>query len=313
MSAPARPAPPRGAPPALAGRRRELELPGGGRVSWYEDGPAASAAAPLVLIHSINAVGSAYEVKPLFDHYRGHRPVYAPDLPGFGLSARAARRYTPRLMTDAVHAVVAEARRAHGGVPVDALALSLAAEFLARAATEDPAGYRSLALVSPTGFNRAALRLGPPGSTLGRAGVYRVLTARWLGRRLFGLLTRRPVIRYFLRRTWGSADIDQGLLDYDVELARQDGAEHAPLSFLSGYLFSGDSGTLYRGLARPVWVAHGVRGDFVDYRGLGQLAAQPGWKVEVMQTGALPHFERPAEFVARYDAWLAALPPVAPG
>ena len=114
MSAPARPAPPRGAPPALAGRRRELELPGGGRVSWYEDGPAASAAAPLVLIHSINAVGSAYEVKPLFDHYRGHRPVYAPDLPGFGLSARAARRYTPRLMTDAVPRRRRRARRRRG-------------------------------------------------------------------------------------------------------------------------------------------------------------------------------------------------------
>ena len=38
---------------------------------------------PLLLLHSINASASAYEVKPLFEHYRQQRPVYAPDLPGF--------------------------------------------------------------------------------------------------------------------------------------------------------------------------------------------------------------------------------------
>ncbi len=291
------------APPALAGRRRELDLPDAGRISWYEDAPSAAAARPLVLVHSVNAAGSAYEVKPLYDHYRQRRPVYAPDLPGFGLSGRAARIYTPRIMTDAVHAVVAAARRAHGGVAVDAIALSLGAEFLARAAIEDPHSYRSLGLVSPTGFNRLPLRQGVPGSTLGRAGVYRVIAAPWLGRSLFRLLTRRPVIRYFLRRTWGAPGIDEGLLDYDVAVTAQLGAEHAPLSFLSGYLFSGDSGTLYRGLAQPVWVAHGVRGDFVDYRGLRGLADRPNWQLQILQTGALPHFERLAEFVARFDAW----------
>ncbi|GAC1631487.1 MAG: hypothetical protein NVS9B10_24950 [Nevskia sp.] len=65
------------------------------------------AAGPLLLIHSINASGSAYEIKPLYAHYRGERPVLALDLPGFGCSGRSDRACTPRLMTDAVLAMSA--------------------------------------------------------------------------------------------------------------------------------------------------------------------------------------------------------------
>jgi hypothetical protein len=108
-----------------------------------------------------------------------------------------------------------------------------------------------------------------------------------------------------LRRTWGSKNIDEGLLDYDYLTTRAEGAEHAPLHFLSGCLFSGDSGTLYEGLTHPIWVAHGIRGDFVDYRGLGQVADRPNWAVEVLPTGALPHFEMLSRFVQLYEIWAA--------
>jgi pimeloyl-ACP methyl ester carboxylesterase len=294
-------------PPALAGTRREVLDPGVGLLSWYQDGPADTNERPLVLVHSINAAGSAYEVKPLYDHYRHLRPVYALDLPGFALSERSDRRYTPRLMTDALHTLIAQVRREHGKVAVDAIALSLSAEFLARAASEAPDAFRSLGLVSPTGFNRARLREGPAGSTRGSAAVYAIIAAPALRHRVYGLLTRRGVIRYFLARTWGSPAIDEGLLDYDCVLVRLPGALHAPLFFLSGFLFSGDSGSLYRALSMPVWVAHGVRGDFTNYSGLRNFADRPNWTVVVLPTGALPHFEVPGEFMRRYDAWSAGL------
>ena len=35
-------------------------------------------------MHSVNASASAFEVAPLYDHYRQTRPTYAVDLPGFG-------------------------------------------------------------------------------------------------------------------------------------------------------------------------------------------------------------------------------------
>jgi hypothetical protein len=61
--------------------------------------------------------------------------------------------YTPRLMTDAVHAILAVIRDKYGDAPVDAIALSLSCEFLARAAIEDRGAFRSIGFVSPTGFN----------------------------------------------------------------------------------------------------------------------------------------------------------------
>jgi pimeloyl-ACP methyl ester carboxylesterase len=292
-------------PPALPGVAEAINDPSVGRLSWYQDGPAdgLTPQRPLLLLHSINAAASAYEMKPLYEHYRKQRPVYALDFPGYGFSDRSARMYTPRLMTDAIHSLLAVIRRQPAALPVDAIALSLSCEFLARAAAEDPAAFRSLAFVSPTGFNRLPLRQGAPGSTRGLPRMLAVITRPAVGRRLFRLLTRRGVIRYFLRRTWGSKRIDEGLLDYDYLTTHVEGAEHAPLHFLSGFLFSGDSGTLYQELTQPIWVVHGVRGDFVDYRGLRQVAQRSNWTCEVMPTGALPHFEMAEEFVRRYDAW----------
>lgn len=299
-------------PPALSGARREFDDVRAGRFSWYEAGIAGAGSPPMLLIHSVNAAASAYEVKPLYDRYARDRAVYAIDLPGFGLSERTDREYTPRLMTDAILTLLSEIQRAHGIWPVDAVGVSLGSEFLARAAVEHPELFRSLAFVSPTGFNRKELRLGPSGSHLGRAAPLTVLKRLHARRRVFELLTRRNTIRYFLRKTWGSKQIDAGMLDYDYLTTRPEGAEFAPLRFVSGFLFSGDSGTLYRTVKQPVWAVHGVRGDFVDYRGLAQMADRPNWSVQVMQTGAMPHFEAPQDFFRHYDAWLAQLPPGAP-
>src|SRR5947207_8832310 len=66
-------------PPAIDAERRTFISPQAGMLSYYVDRKAVGR--PLVLIHSINAAASAYEMKPIFDHYRGQRPVYALDLP----------------------------------------------------------------------------------------------------------------------------------------------------------------------------------------------------------------------------------------
>ena len=291
-------------PPALPGERRELEDGAAGLVSWYQVAPADATGRPLLLIHSVNAAASACEVRPLYEHYRQLRPVYAIDLPGYGFSSRAERPYVPRLMTDAVLAMVAEIERQHPGQPIDALALSLGSEFLARAASERPAAFRSLALVSPTGFRGTSLRRGAAGTNRGSAGFLRFLTGGRFGLWIFRQLVRRGVIRYFLERTWGGKNIDADLLDYDYLTTRMPGAERAPFYFLSGFLFAADSGTVYESLPMPVWVSHGVRGDFTDYRALAPLAARMGWRVDVLPTGALPHFEVAEDFVRRYNTFL---------
>lgn len=292
--------------PALSGERFDITNSSVGRVEIYASVPAApSDDRPLVLIHSVNAAGSAFEVRPLYDHYAKVRPTYALDLPGFGLSDRTARKYSPRLMTDAVHAVVQAVRERHAGAPVDALAVSLGCEFLARAAGEDPGAFRTLALVSPTGFDGTKRREGPTGSTRAVPGLHAVVGFSLWSRPLFSALTRPSVVRFFLEKTWGRKEIDEELWAYDVRTARAPGAEHAPLSFVAGKLFSNDVDRLYDSLKLPVWMAHGVRGDFVDYRRADRMASRENWTIDSLPTGALPHFEVPEDFIAKYDAFLA--------
>ena len=66
----------------LPGERFEFD-----GISCYTQGSGA----PLLLVHSINAAGSAAEVRPLYERYRARRTVFAIDLPGYGHSLRSDR------------------------------------------------------------------------------------------------------------------------------------------------------------------------------------------------------------------------------
>lgn len=299
-----------GLPAAVSGDRFEF-----GSIAGQLSAYTAGSGAPLLLIHSINASASAAEVRPLHQHYRATRTVFSIDLPGYGFSARTDRAYTPRLMTDALHAMVAEIRSRCGPVPVDALAVSLSCEYLARAAAEMPAQYGSVSLVSPTGLNGRRVLRGAPGSTRGLPWLYQALRGPgsvW-GGALFRGLTRPGVVRYFLERTWGGRTIDEELWRYDLLTTRQPGAEFAPLHFLSAGLFSADIHTLYERLAMPVWMCHGDRGDFTDYRNKVIVQTKPNWQFSVFPAGALPYFELPERFIARYDEFLASAKAAAGG
>jgi pimeloyl-ACP methyl ester carboxylesterase len=260
---------------------------------------------PLLLVHSVNAAASAAEVRPLFEHAQATRTVYALDLPGYGHSERRDRSYTPRLMTDALHAVAAQIRQRSGtATPLDALAVSLSCEYLARAASEHSSHWGRLALVSPTGFNGTAARRGAPGSTRAVPGLHRLLSVPLWGPALFRQLTKPKVVRYFLERTWGGKDIDETMYAYAVRTARMPGAHHAPLHFLGGGLFSADIHTVYTALRQPVWASHGVRGDFTDYRGMKVVQGRRNWTIAEYATGAMPYFEVPHRFCADWDAFL---------
>ncbi len=298
-------------PNAVSGERREIDTPSG-RVAFYSAG-IGTVRPPMLLVHSINAAGSAYEVRPIYERMRASRRVYAIDLPGFGFSERSDRPYTPDLMVGAIQSLAALVRQECAGAAVDALALSLSSEFLARAASEWPDDYRSLALVSPTGFDKRAPYLEPPGTTRAKPAFYKTLRFPLWDRGFFSLLTSRPSIRFFLEKTWGSKNIDEGLFEYDYRTTHQPGARFAPYYFVSGYLFSLDITRVYEALTMPVWLAHGVKGDFQDYSYAAHFAGRPNWTVTEFPTGALPQFEVLDDFLAAYAAFLEPAPgPAAP-
>jgi len=286
-----------------------------GTVALYHGAPLQSpelpqaarpAFAPVLLLHSMNAAGCAAEMAPLFEHLRQTRHVYALDFPGFGLSDRSDRAYTPRLMTDAVHACLDAMAARHGAQAFDVIALSLACEYAVRAQIEQPQRVGRLALISPTGFNGRPRRYGPAGSNLGVAWLHAVLSNRLWAQALYRGLTRPGVIRYFLERSWGSKNIDEALWRYDVLTTRQSGAHFAPLYFLSAYLFSKDINTLYEAVQCPVWVSMATRGDFTNYTGRSTVEGRANWQFHLVEGGALPYFENLAAFVALLDPFLAA-------
>ena len=289
-------------PDPVPGVRRDLSGRAGRVALW-----SAGSGAPLLLVHSINAAGSAYEVRPVFERMMRTHRVHAPDLPGFGASDRSDRRYDAALyaaaIDDALDAIAAES----GEAPVDVLALSLSSEFAARVALARPARVRTLTMVTPTGLDRRSASLrGPPGSDREVPGVYRTVSFAPVSQWLFDGLVSRASVRYFLRRTWGARDIDEGLFAYSWATAHQPGARFAPLAFLCGRLFSRDVRDLYERLALPVWVPHGTRGDFRDFSGADWTASRSNWRLQPFESGALPHFEQPDAFEVGLRAFLSA-------
>src|SRR5262245_52161379 len=69
-------------PPAIDAERKQFISREAGLVNYYADTQAGGR--PLVLIHGVNLAASSFEMRPLFNHFRETRPVYALDLPGFG-------------------------------------------------------------------------------------------------------------------------------------------------------------------------------------------------------------------------------------
>ena len=123
-------------------------------VYWYLD--TESEGRPLLFVHSVNAAPSAIELKPLFQHFRASRPVFAPDLPGFGRSTRRVGTMTASEFAKNIASIIDEITPTE---PPDVIALSLGCEFVARAVVECGATVRSLTFISPTGFSR---RQPPP-------------------------------------------------------------------------------------------------------------------------------------------------------
>jgi pimeloyl-ACP methyl ester carboxylesterase len=221
---------------AIVASRRSLVPDQVGRVGLFSNTREAAGGRepPLLLLHGIHPSASAHELRPLFDTFREERPVYAPDLPGFGSSERAARAYTPELYVRAIESLIEHAAQ-RAGRAIDVVAIGLTCEYAAQAVVDLPERVRSLVLISPTGFAvkreqgpfERASRRGKslwPVSLLGRLGASQLL---------FRLLVSKPALRVALRRTTQAAVADE-VLRQRYATTHQPGSEHAVLALLAG-------------------------------------------------------------------------------
>jgi pimeloyl-ACP methyl ester carboxylesterase len=293
-------------PPAVDAERRTFVSQSAGVLSYYVSRRATGR--PLVLIHSINAAGVAYEMRPLFEHYRGQRPVYAIDLPGFGFSDRSNRAYTPPLYRDAILDLLRT--QVKEKEPVDVIALSLSSEFAALAAHAEPERFRSLALISPTGLSDRGRR-----NVTQQAGerdtsdlLYRTFAFPAWSQAFYDLLVTKVSIRFFLKQSF-EGQPPQDLIDYAYLTAHRPGARHAPLHFVSGKLFTWDIlETVYAKLTVPVLALYDYDA-FTSFDALPDLlAANPKWHAaRIVPTRGLAHWEQLEDTAAALDRFWASL------
>jgi pimeloyl-ACP methyl ester carboxylesterase len=266
-------------------------------VYWYYDIEAEGR--PLLFVHSINAAPSAIELKPLFQHFRSYRSVYAPDLPGFGRSTRHVGMMTASEFAKNISSIIDQMSPSE---PPDVIALSLGCEFVARAVVECGTSVRSLTFISPTGFSR---RQPPPLQAQKR--LRRLFDFAGFGRGAFKLLRLERSIRYFYGMNF-SGSVPSELVAYALKTTRQPAAHEMPLQFLSMSLFTPNAvGLLYEKLDVPVLVLFDEDPN-VTFELFEQFEDSPTWQFKrIGPSLGMPQWEHPEKTVAAIESFFAEL------
>lgn len=199
-------------------------------------------APPMLLLHTPELAGSAYEMLPIMAPLAARYRVYAPDLLGFGLSDRPDISYTAELYTELLHDFLTDVVKE----PAIIVASRLACNYAVSVAANSPALCSRLVLLSPAalyGYQVGTFRLPAvlPNVLAARIIIPRrvqvlfypllVALARLAGRLSDGQATQT------LEHPAGAAIRNQPP-DYIYATTHQFGAEHAPMDWLAGNLSS---------------------------------------------------------------------------
>lgn len=257
---------------------------------------------PIVLLHSINAAGSSYEMKPIFDHLAKttDRPIYAMDWLGFGLSDRPPVRYRPGLYQRHLRRFLTE----HVGESADVIALSLASEYAATIANAYPALVRRLVFISPTA-------LGPTNRSVVQRTAIEVASGVGAFEVLFARLSTRENIRRFYQKLVFSqdAEVPQDLVDYAYLTSHAKGAHFAPRWFVEGALFMHDyAWRTYTNLSVPVLIVL-PRATPDSVQAFDRASELKGinpsiFELVTLPTGLLPQWEGPDLLFETLDVFL---------
>ncbi len=215
----------------------------GHQIASYEAGSGS----PVLLIHSINAAASAFEMRAPFAGLQNEFRVQAIDLLGFGRSDRPAHRYTPDDYIDLIGDTLRQRNE-----PTALIASTLGAAYAVAAANRWPNLVRSLLLICPTGIDLLA---DPPGS--GAAVSYAVLRSP-VGEAIYKGLATRPSVRYFLeQQTYANPkNVTPETFEGFYRATQHPGAMYAPICFVSGLLNYNISEEFAR-LTQPVLIVWG--------------------------------------------------------
>ena len=223
---------------------------------------------PLVLLHNPGIGASAYEMRSIMERLAQHYCVYAPDLPGFGLSDRPHLDYTVETYTHFCHDFLTEVVQTAQKVqrPATLLASGISCTYAITVAHEYPEMCGQLVLISPVALSGMAW-LPRAFSLLFRFPLF--------GLSIYTLCSTRFALRQVVARRKPQYGGKQGILRGAQNDRRQQeraeadvaylyvathrfGAEHAPLALWSGKL-SRDVTQQFAELRQPVLLIRGVQ------------------------------------------------------
>ena len=292
--------PPQLLEPALEAEVDAMECMEGSVRFYHRDGSGI----PFVLLHSINAAGSSYEMKPIFDFLvrNTSRPVFALDWLGFGRSDRPPVRYSPEVYERHLRRFLSE----HVHQPADIIALSLACEYTAAVASALPYLVNRVVLISPTGLSpdegtarwQKALIAASE-----RVGAFEIFFTR---------LTQPDVLRgFYERQVFASGQVPEDLVDYARATTLVRGAHHAPRYFVQGELRRGrEAGRLYAQLGVPLLLVAPKKDEALvqHFDDLAYLESHDSSLLRIVRTdsGLMPHWEQPEAFLEEIRAFLLA-------
>lgn len=268
----------------------------GFRVVHYEAGPPEGE--PVVLVHSVHAAASAWEMRELFAGLGADHRVLTYDLLGFGASDRPDVDYDATLYRDLLRDFLVEVV----GGPAHVVASSVSAAHALALAEEEPELLRSVVLVNPTGLLTQAA-----GPGRGDRVVQNLFRTPWIGEALFNLLVSRPSLRLFSSRLYRDGALEEAAVEQRYLAAHQPGARYAPAAFL-GDAVGQNAYMALRNLRVPalaVWSDADYPLDTGRERAAFAGVAPRVPQVVIEGCGALPHEERPQEVERALREWLA--------
>ncbi|MEH2082380.1 MAG: alpha/beta hydrolase [Nostoc sp.] len=254
---------------------------------------------PLLFLHNFGGGASAYEWSKVYPAFAANYHILAPDLIGWGESAHPVRDYKIRDYLSTIAEFIIQTCRQ----PVTVVASSITAAFAIRLAIVQPNLFKSLFLVSPSGFDDF-------GQGAGRRLPLSVINAPLLDNFIYLLGAENEIaVRNFLQSFLfaKSQRVSQEMVEAYLTSAQQSNAKFAALAFLRGDLYF-DLSLYIQQLTVPTVIFWGEKAQFTNIK-LGQRLANLNPRAiqdfyAIADTGILPHLEIPEVFIGLLQRYL---------